>query len=277
MRRKSGAVLCTSCRQLIGVSEKRCPHCGALAPGLFGFGPELQRVFRDVFEPVQLVVGVCVALYVLAVALDPSAALGGGGLFSLGSPSSRSLYLLGMTGGAAAQAGLWWTPLTSIYLHGGLLHIIFNLMWVRQHGPLSVEAFGRARFFVIYNVAGIAGMVLSNAVSGAPTIGASGAVFGLLGAMWAWGRRRGGTVGAGVSRQMFAWAVPLFLIGLVFPGVNNTAHLGGFVAGYALARLLPYAERRREARGSQLAALFFAVATPVALVATVLRMRALLG
>ena len=55
--KKRGAVLCSSCRQLISVNEKRCPHCGAMAPGLFGFAPGLQALFRDAIEPVSLILG----------------------------------------------------------------------------------------------------------------------------------------------------------------------------------------------------------------------------
>ena len=82
-----------------------------------------------------------------------------------------------MTGGVAWELGWWWTLLTAIYLHGGLLHIFFNMYWIRILGPSATEVFGPARTFVLFNVAGVAGFLLSNLMSGGPTVGASGGNF----------------------------------------------------------------------------------------------------
>ena len=115
-----------------------------------------------------------------------------------------------MTGERAWRAGWWWTLLTAIYLHGNLLHLVFNLLWVRQLAPAVEQLFGTARLVVIFTAGGVAGFVLSNIASGAWTIGASGAVFGLLGAMVAYGRSRGGTFGTAVFRQYGQWRVMYF-------------------------------------------------------------------
>lgn len=271
MAKRSGAVLCSKCGRLVSAAEKTCPWCGATRPGLWGYAPQLQAFYRDVFQPVPVIIGVCLLLYGLSLLLDPSAAFASRSLLNIGSPSSLSLYRLGMTGGAAWQAGFFWTLLTSLYLHGSLLHIYFNLSWVRSLGPMAVELFGPARFFLIFNGAGAAGMVASNLLGAPPTIGASGAIFGLLGAMWAFGRRRGGVWGQRISKQMWAWALPLFILGLVFPAVNNAAHLGGFVGGVALGWVLPYAERQKESRASQLGALLVGLATLVGFVLSFLK------
>ena len=265
---KRGAVLCSSCKRLVSASEKACPYCGALQPTLFGFAPSLRDFFRDHFEPVWIVYSLCVALYVTSLALDPMAALQVGDILGLGSPSSLALYKLGMTGGAALQAGLWWTVLSATFLHGSLLHIFFNLSWVRGIGPLASEVFGPARFFVIFCLTGIAGYLVSNWISGAPTIGASGAIFGLYGALLVYGKRRGGTWGAGVSRQAMSWAVAGFVFSLAIKGVNNIAHAGGFVAGLGLGMLMPLAERREEARGAQILALILLLALAASVVAS---------
>jgi len=100
-----------------------------------------------------------------------------------------------MAGAAPWAAGWWWTLLTGVYLHGSLLHILFNMLWVRQLAPAVEQLYGSGRLAVIYTVAGVAGFALSNAVGIRFTLGASGAVFGLLGAMVAYGRSRGGAFG----------------------------------------------------------------------------------
>lgn len=267
---KRGAVLCSSCKRLVSANEKVCPYCGAVQPTLFGLAPSLRGLFRDHFDPVWIVYSLCVALYVASLALDPQAALDLRDLLGIGSPSSEALYRLGMTGGAALQAGLWWTVLSATFLHGSLLHIFFNLSWVRGIGPLAVEAFGPARFFVLFCLTGVVGFLVSNWISGAPTIGASGAIFGLYGALLAYGRRRGGTWGAGVSRQAMSWAVAGFVFSLAIRGVNNIAHGGGFLAGLVLGTLMPIAERREEARGAQILALILLLALAASVVASFL-------
>src|SRR5437870_767828 len=168
------------------------------------------------------------------------------GPFELLAPSGRALQQLGMTGALAWDAGRWWTLVTAIYLHGGLLHILFNVLWIRQLGPAVEQLFGPARLAVIFTAAGVAGFALSN-YAGVPfTIGASGSIFGLLGAMVAYGRQRGGVFGSLVLRQYGPWALVLFIFGFLMSGVNNLAHAGGFAGGLLSAVLLGSRERRRE-------------------------------
>jgi rhomboid protease GluP len=259
------AMICPSCRKLIDRDEPRCPYCGTLRPGLWGMAPAMQRWFR--LDLVNAIVGTCVALYVIGLLLDLRGALAARGILNLLSPSTPALYRLGMTGGLAAVEGHWWTPLTAVYLHGGLLHIFFNMMWIRQLGAEAQELFGRARFFVLFTVTGVAGFLVSNALGARPSIGASGAIFGLLGAMLAFARRRGGW-GDVASRQILQWAVILLVFGFITPGVNNLAHLGGLASGYLLGRVLPASQHRREGRGVQLLALALVVATGLAFAAS---------
>lgn len=262
------AVLCSRCRRLVSASEKVCPWCGARRPALFGFAPGLQALFRDGPDPVWALVSASVALYMLSLLLDPQAALQPRGLFDLASPSGMALLKLGMTGGQIMAAGLWWTPLSAVLLHGSLLHIFFNLSWIRQLGPMAVELFGPARFLVIYLLGGALGFVFSNLVSGAPTIGASCSIFALYGALFAYGKRRGGTWGARVSQQAYAWAAGGLVISMAMPNVNNWGHLGGLLAGLGLGWVLPSAERRQESRASQLLAIALVLASAGAVLAS---------
>jgi rhomboid protease GluP len=150
----------------------------------------------------------------------------------------------------------WWTVFTAIYLHGGLLHIFFNVLWIRQLGPQVEEAFGPARYFTIFSVAGALGFALSNATLGHATVGASGAVFGLLAAMIVYGRKIGGHLGSLMSRDLWQWAIVLFVLGFFGgTGVNNVAHLGGFAGGWLTASAMGHQRSRREHRSVVLVAL----------------------
>ena len=244
-------MICPECGKLIGVGEQKCPFCGAWRPGLYGWTPALQRLFGLRLDLIGVIVMSCVALYIASLVLQPQAILQLNGLFSILSPGSRALYQLGMTGGAAWREGWWWTVLTAIYLHGGLLHIFFNVMWIRNLGPMVSDVYGPARAFVIFSLAGAAGFLVSNSVTGSPSIGASGSIFGLLAALIFYGRKRGGSM---MTMQLWQWAAIMFAMGFFMSGVNNWAHAGGFAGGWATAGAMRFSEKR-ESRGVQLLAL----------------------
>ena len=233
MRQVQGSVVCPQCGRLVSVSEGKCPFCGAWRPGLFGWATVLRRSLGGRLDLFSIIVGMCVTFYALALLLQPEAILQPAGLMSLLSPGSRALYQLGMTGGIAWQLGWWWTLLTAIYLHGSLLHIIFNVMWIRNLGPSVTEVYGPGRAFLLFSIAGAGGFLLSNLMSGVPTIGASGSIFGLLAALIVYGRRRGSSL---VTQQLWQWAIILGVFGFVMPGINNWAHGGGFAAGWLAAQ-----------------------------------------
>lgn len=271
------AVLCSRCNKLVSGAAAVCPWCGARQPTLWGLGPGLRAWYRDTFEPVTMIMGLCVALYGVSVMLKPEKALGGYDLFRFGSPDSEVLFHLGMTGYPAWGMGMYWTVLTATWLHGGLLHIAFNLSWVRSLGPLAVEEFGPARFVILYILSGVGGFLLSNLLSGSPTIGASCAVFGMQGALLAYGRRRGGTWGRSISREALAYGVGGLVMSAALPGVNNLGHVGGILTGFALGYLLPYKERQVEARASQIVALILLAATAAGFAASIWQTRGVTG
>lgn len=245
LRKRSGSALCYACGKLNRVDAPVCFYCGRRNPGLWGFGPWLGQLTGRL-DFARIVTVVCVAAYAAAILLDPAAALRPRGLFDLLSPSGAALLALGMTGAYPWQLGHWWTLLTAAYLHGSVLHIAFNLLWIHQLAPAVEQAYGRSRLVLIFTGGGVLGFVLSNWAGVGTTIGASGAVFGLLGAMAAYGRSRGGFFGMAVFRQYWQWAVILFIMGFLMPGVNNFAHAGGFVGGCLAAIALGHGDGRAE-------------------------------
>lgn len=264
-RREIRTILCPSCGRLTREDAAECQICGRRRPGLWG----LTSLFRRLFGAgtiTQVISAACIALYVASLVFDPIGALSPRGPFDLFAPSLRVLDALGMTGSLAWAQGRWWTLLTAIYLHGNLLHIVFNVLWIRQLGPAVEELYGPARLLVIFTLSGITGFVLSNLVGVAFTVGASGAIFGLLGAMVAFGRRRGGLFGTMMLRQYGQWALIMFIFGFFMAGVNNLAHAGGFIGGLGAGLVLSLAERRRETTLDHLLAGAMAVLTVLAFV-----------
>lgn len=252
-RKTTGAILCPSCGRLTNASAPVCLVCGRRHPGLWGFAGPLRAVFRS-RSFVDVVTGACVILFVASLLIDPRAMLQPRGIFDVFSPSIGALEALGAAGAGFWREGRWWTLLTAIYLHGGPLHILFNVLWIRQLGPAVEELYGPARLVVIFTVSGAVGFVVSNFFNVPLTIGASGAIFGLLGAMVAFGRRRGGTYGAMIFRQYGQWALILFIFGFLMSGVNNFAHAGGFVGGFLSGIVMSADERRAESGTDRLLA-----------------------
>jgi rhomboid protease GluP len=212
---------------------------------MWGFAGPLRQVFRS-WNFTNAVTLACVALYIATLVFDPASALRPRGIFDVFAPSNRALWAFGAAGAIPWQAGHWWTVLTAIYLHGGILHILFNLLWVRSLGPEVENVYGPARLVVVFTVSGVAGFVLSNAFDVPFTVGASGSIFGLLGALVAYGRKRGGAFGRLLLQQYGQWALVLFISGFIMSGVNNFAHAGGFIGGFVSGLVLSLAERRAE-------------------------------
>ncbi len=252
-RKTSGSSLCPSCGKLNSVHAPACFYCGRRNPGLWGFGPALGQLLRGM-NFAKAVTAVSIAAYMAALLLDVGSAMRPVGPFDILSPSPAVLDRLGMTGAYAWARGRWWTLLTAIYLHGSLLHLLFNLLWVNQMAPAVEELYGRSRLILVFTAAGALGFVVSNWVGVRFTIGASGAIYGLFGAMVAYGRSRAGAFGMAIVRQYGPLALVLFIVGFLVPGVNNFAHAGGFAAGYLLGTALGHGDRSREHGIHQLAA-----------------------
>ena len=180
---------------------------------------------------------------------------------NIGSPNSKGLYLFGMTGSVAWRCGHVWTLLTANFLHGSFLHLLFNMMWMRSLGEMATALLGPARFFIVFILTGVGGFLTSVIFSPAPTMGASAAIFGLMGVLIGFGRRRGGELGSNLNQQMLMWAGIGLVFGLSMPNVNNYAHVGGFITGLGMAWLLPKREGQTQGRGVMLLAFVLAVLT----------------
>jgi rhomboid protease GluP len=186
-------------------------------------------------------------MYILSLLLYPSPSSFRLSLLSFLSPSGQSLELLGATGSVPIGGyHQYWTLIAASYLHGGILHIFFNMAAFRQLATLASREFGVYRMFIIYTFGGVVGFLMSYLFNVAWTIGASAGVCGLLGALLYYGKSRGGIYGRTIYKQLSFWVAFLFIFGFVVPGINNWGHGGGILAGVILGFLFGYQEKKRE-------------------------------
>src|SRR5438445_9349863 len=165
---------------------------------MWGFTAPLRALFgRHSFTNVVTVA--CIALYVASLLLDPRAAASARGPFDAVSPGDGALTALGAAGTYPWRLGHWWTIVTGIYLHGGILHILFNVLWIRQLGPAVEEIYGPARLVVIFTVSGAAGFLVSNWFGLPFTIVAFVGVVRLLVLMVVCGKKSGRPCGGQVA------------------------------------------------------------------------------
>jgi rhomboid protease GluP len=134
-------------------------------------------------------------------------------------------------------AGQWWRVLTACFVHFGIIHIAFNMYVLYQIGPFVQVTFGRARYLAIYFIAGLSGSLLSlyihpNSVGA----GASGAIFGLYGAVFGFLLRERHALNPAAVKSIGRSAGIFIVYNLIFGAMNRTtdvsAHLGGLVAGF---------------------------------------------
>jgi len=244
--------VCPSCGSLVGVRDDKCYTCGRANPGLWGFGPAIRQLGAD-FGFAPMVVGACVTLWLVTLLFSGGNLGGGGSIFSALSPSGPVLFWFGASGALPVFGfGRWWTVLSAGWLHAGLLHVAMNMYWVWQMGPAITDLFGSSRTVIIYTVGGVAGFTLSSLAgryfpqlpllqAGVFTVGASAPVFGLIGALYHYGRS-----GSEAVRQMaLSIMIQAVIFGLLVRGIDNYAHLGGFAGGYmASAFLNPFTRER---------------------------------
>jgi len=241
------SILCPNCRKLISADERACPHCGLATPGSWWKNNPWTRGLLDPEQLVAAWIWANVGLYVLSLLLD----LRGLGIspnpFALLSPSQKALLLLGMTGTyPIGHLDRWWSLVSANYLHGGILHLAFNMIALRQIAGPALREYGVHRTLIVYTLGGVLGFWVSYLAGVPATLGASAAVCALIGAVLYYGRSRGGMYGQMVTRQIVGWLAGLFLFGFLVTGINNWAHGGGVAGGFVLAYLLGYQERRPE-------------------------------
>ncbi len=236
--------LCPACGALVGINATRCHECGAsLRFSLAAVSKKFSGLFGEQETPVTSALLVANFL-MLGVSWFSYAAIGKGGGFTIlwglvGEPQ----YRLGASYGPPIFYGNeWWRLVTAMFLHGGLIHIGFNMMSLMQLGPALEELYGSARYLFLYVVTGAFGFLLS-AFTGHFSLGASGALLGLVGVMLAITTKRGGAYMRDLRSRLISSVTILFVLGFSgFMAMDNWAHGGGLAAGFVLGKF--FADRQ---------------------------------
>jgi rhomboid protease GluP len=192
---------------------------------LLGRRVDLERRLHPA-PPVTLALGGCLALIFIA-----EIAAG-----ALASPAA--IVAAGALEASAVVAGQYWRLLSATFLHGSLDHLVGNLIALYILGLLGERAFGRQQFFVLYVLSGLAGSLLSVLTTPGPSVGASGAIFGLQGAAIVLVRRHRGRLllrDRRIGVVLAVWALYTIAAGFLTPYVDNAAHIGGALGGALVA------------------------------------------
>jgi rhomboid protease GluP len=167
-----------------------------------------------------------------------------------GSEDSATLVAFGAKRNDLLRDGDWFRLVTPIFIHAGLIHLLSNSYALWVVGPQVEKLYGSARFLLIYLLAGIggvAGSFLGQEIfdrPNVPSVGASGAIFGLFGVLAVFGYRYRHELPAAFRRAFGAGILPVIVInlfiGFSIPFIDNSAHIGGLIAGAALTFIVPY-------------------------------------
>lgn len=157
-------------------------------------------------------------------------------IFGNGSEDISTLLLFGANVDVLVKNGQIYRLITSMFLHIGIFHLICNMYALYIIGPQVESFFGKLKFLFIYLISGISGSILSIAFStNTVSAGASGAIFGLLGAMLYFGYHYRSYLGNVLRSQIVPIIVMNLILGFALTGVDNAAHIGGLVGGVLAA------------------------------------------
>jgi membrane associated rhomboid family serine protease len=185
----------------------------------------------------QALVGINVGIYLLQLLTGASSSVDSGWIYEHGVLVGRAQDSSGQIVGVAE--GEWWRLLTSTFLHGNLVHVGLNMLVLWIIGPAIEDYFGHARYALLYLVSGLAGSAGALLWSDAPTVGASGAIWGVMGAALILESRRIWVFGGQAMGLVLFNLVITFLI----PGISIGGHIGGLVGGGLAA--LAFSQFRR--------------------------------
>lgn len=233
--------MCPHCRAFITTSDKTCPYCNeSVAPvaSRRSSGPILGGIIPHARFNTMMILLINFGIYIASSVYSMNS--GRGNAMNL---DGYTLIYFGAMFRPLIQTGEWWRLVTAGFLHGGLMHILMNSWALFDLGAIVEEMYGTSRMLVIYFVSGVSGFYLSYLFKPGPSVGASAALFGLIGCMIALGMRHRGSFGDSIRGMFTRWLI----YGLLFsflPGIDMAAHVGGLIGGFGVGYLA--GDTRRE-------------------------------
>ncbi|MCI0337179.1 MAG: rhomboid family intramembrane serine protease [Acidobacteria bacterium] len=244
--------ICERCGQQTPTQLPQCVNCGApsaqavVVEGQARAEHRFQRALFSRATPVTY----AILIFNFVIYLLMASVAGGNfleGLVFMNDPGT--LIAFGAKTNELLERGEWFRLITPIFIHGGLLHIASNSYAIWVIGPIVEKLYGSARFLLIYLLSGIGGVVGSyvGGMTGpgwTPSVGASGAIFGLFGLLFVFGYRYRDELPSNFRRAVTTGMLPVIVInlfiGFSIPVIDNAAHIGGLITGGVLAFIIPY-------------------------------------
>ena len=220
--------MCPHCRAFITTDDKICPYCHTdVAPRAYRPRPPSDALGGLIpharFTTIVLML-INTGLYVASLLRSGGAEPDGQALIDLGGKALP--YIV--------QGGQWWRLITAGFLHGNTLHILMNMWVLFDLGAQVEEMYGTSRFLVIYLVSNLTGFIASMyLLPHSLSVGASAAIFGLIGAMIAVGVRDRSSYGSAIRSFYVRWAIYGLVLSLL-PGTDWAAHIGGLAGGFVV-------------------------------------------
>jgi membrane associated rhomboid family serine protease len=223
---RCGRTICPQCQTQAAVGV-HCPECVREArgstPRAAGVATRTARFFSPTnTRPVvtYTLIGIAIFVYIIQVVVPQS-----------------TLYLEYHPGDVLSMP---WTIITVNFVHGSVLHILFNMYSLYAIGPVLENYLGRGRYLALFLISGIGAVLAADLFINSPVVGASGAIFGLLGALFIVRRR----LGIATTQLVIVLAINLAL-GFVVRGIAWQAHVGGLIVGAAIAGIYLLTRNRR--------------------------------
>src|SRR5713226_2521015 len=215
--------MCPNCRAFVTTSDKVCPYCdaqmGPRAVEQRSPGEVLGGLIPSVRFITVMILLINTALF-LAEKLSPQS-----GIAQMGA-SVPWVYMQGQ----------WWRLVTAGFLHGGILHILMNSWVLFDLGAEVEQLYGTSRLIVFYFVSTVTGFLCSSHLGMHRSVGASAGIFGLIGAMLAFGFTEKSSLGATVKQLYMRWVIYGLVMSFI-PGVDFWAHMGGLSGGFLVGWL----------------------------------------
>ncbi|MGH4052431.1 MAG: rhomboid family intramembrane serine protease [Clostridium sp.] len=180
------------------------------------------------------IIAINIMMYLVSAYMSYSV---GGSIFN---SNTNVLILLGAKVNTLIAEGQYYRLVTCMFLHGGIVHIGVNMYSLYAIGPMVEKVYGKAKFIAIYFVAGICASIFSYVFSTSVSIGASGAIFGLLGAVLIYAIKSKGKTGNSFIRSILSVIFINIFIGATLPNIDNFAHVGGLLGGMIIAYLASF-------------------------------------
>lgn len=183
------------------------------------------RIYEATFKPKKIIVtyllmALCVFMFFVSF------------LVGKGELDSYTLYRMGAVSGFAIKSGQIWRLITGTFLHAGLIHLLVNIYSLCIIGMQLENFVGKKKFLAIYLISAISGSLMSSLFTTGISVGASGAIFGLLGSMLYFGYHYRLYLGNVLRAQIIPLILLNLFLGFTLPGIDNAAHIGGLIGGY---------------------------------------------